>query len=64
MNFSFNATFELVSYSEYEAGTVLTFKEWPFTCQVSAVARALFNESAHSGTTFSLSNKNDVYLMG
>jgi hypothetical protein len=39
---------------------ILTFNIWPFKCQISAVAGALFNLNAHSGTIFSLSDKKDI----
>jgi hypothetical protein len=62
--FSFNGTFGLVSSNGYEVGTILTFKVWPFTCQVYTVATALFRVNDHCGALFSLPDKDYEHLMG
>jgi len=42
---------------------LLTFSVWPFKCQVSAAARALFSFNAQCRTVFSMSEKTDEHLM-
>ena len=42
----------------------LTLSVWPFICQVSAAAGALFNLHAHCGTVVSLLDEKEAFLKG